>query len=186
MDLSQRRADAVREYLASQGIDAGRLKAVGYGPKHLLIKPEKGEADREQNRRIEFRITAGGSCAPCTKIQVGKIQFEFNSDKIKPESFPELDRVVRQLEDRADVHLRIEGHTSSEGAAGYNKRLSGLRAAAVKNYLIERGVARNRLGSIGYGEERLLVTPDESDVDREKNRRVEFTITQGGECPGDE
>jgi outer membrane protein OmpA-like peptidoglycan-associated protein len=186
LDLSQRRADAVRDYLSSQGIDAGRLKPVGYGPRHLLVTPEKAEADREQNRRIEFRITAGGSCAPCTKIQVGKIQFEFNSDKIKPASFPDLDHVVRQLEDRADVHLRIEGHTSSEGAAPYNKRLSGLRAAAVKNYLIERGVARSRLGSIGHGEEHLLVTPDPTDEEREKNRRVEFTITKGGECPGDE
>jgi outer membrane protein OmpA-like peptidoglycan-associated protein len=186
MGLSQRRADSVRAYLSSQGIDAGRLKATGYGPKHLLIKPEKGEADREQNRRIEFRITAGGSCAPCTKIQVGKIQFEYNSDKIKPESFPELDHVVRQLEDRADVHLRIEGHTSSEGRAAYNKRLSGLRAAAVRKYLIERGTAANRLDSIGHGAERLLVTPDPSEEDREKNRRVEFTITQGGACPGDE
>lgn len=186
MSLSQRRAEAVRAYLTSQNIDAGRLKATGYGPKHLLIKPEKSEADREQNRRIEFRITAGGSCAPCTKIQVGKIQFEYNADKIKPESFPELDHVVRQLEDRADVHLRIEGHTSSEGKAAYNKRLSGLRAAAVRKYLIERGVAANRLGSIGYGAERLLVTPDTSEEDRERNRRVEFTITQGGACPGDE
>jgi outer membrane protein OmpA-like peptidoglycan-associated protein len=186
LSLSQRRAEAVREYLSSQGIDLSRLKATGYGPKHLLIKPEKSEADREQNRRIEFRITAGGSCAPCTKIQVGKIQFEYNSDKIKPESFPELDHVVRQLEDRADVHLRIEGHTSSEGRAAHNKRLSGLRAAAVRKYLIERGIAASRLGSIGHGAERLLVTPDATEEEREKNRRVEFAITQGGACPGDE
>ncbi|MCG8420385.1 MAG: OmpA family protein [Proteobacteria bacterium] len=184
MALSQRRAEAVITYLTGQGIDAGRLEAAGYGPRYLLIKPEKSEADRRKNRRIEFRIIRGGSCPPCEKFQVGKIQFHFNSNRIKPESLPELDRLVRQLGDRRDVRLRIEGHTSSEGRALVNKRLSQRRAAAVRQYLIKRGVARNRLTSQGIGEAQLLIKPDDTEEKREKNRRVEFKITRGGDCAG--
>lgn len=181
MKLSQNRADSVKTYLVSRGIAADRLKTVGYGPTSPLV-PEKTEADREKNRRIEFRITAGGNCKPCEKLEVGKIQFEFNSDKIKIASNPELDRVVDKLQNRPDVHLSIEGHTSSEGGAPYNKRLSNLRAAAVLRYLVGHGIARARLTSKGLGEEQLLVNPDNTEEEREVNRRVEFRITRGGDC----
>ncbi|MCG8419240.1 MAG: OmpA family protein [Proteobacteria bacterium] len=185
MSLSQRRAQAVTDYLVDHGIEASRLKAVGYGPKYLLVNPERNDEDRQKNRRIEFRLTAGGSCPVCKKIKVGKIQFEFNSGVIKAKSYPELNQVVRQLEDRIDVHLRIEGHTSSEGSNQYNKRLSRERAASVMKYLIKQGIDKKRLESIGLGEEQLLIQSDDTEEEREKNRRVEFTITKGGECEGD-
>lgn len=54
--LSQKRAEAVRDYLIAQGIDAGRLKAQGYGKAELLVNPEKNEIDRERNRRVMFRV----------------------------------------------------------------------------------------------------------------------------------
>jgi uncharacterized protein (TIGR03382 family) len=184
MDLSRRRAQAVVAYLVSQGIAANRLSAVGHGPKIPLVSPEKTESDREKNRRIEFSIRPRKECNTCTRFEVGKIQFEFNSGVIKAESFPELDSVVRKLLAAPEVHLLIEGHTSSEGAANYNRRLSGVRAAAVRKYLIEKGVPQARLDSKGVGEDRLLVPNDATEEQKEKNRRVEFTITKGKpECP---
>lgn len=54
--LSQKRAEAVRDYLIAQGIAASRLKAQGYGKAELLINPEKNEIDRERNRRVIFRV----------------------------------------------------------------------------------------------------------------------------------
>jgi OOP family OmpA-OmpF porin len=56
--LSQTRADAVREYLMAKGVRPERLVATGYGKSQLLIDPEKGEADRERNRRVELRVAA--------------------------------------------------------------------------------------------------------------------------------
>ncbi|MCG8418058.1 MAG: OmpA family protein [Proteobacteria bacterium] len=92
--------------------------------------------------------------------------------------------MARKLLANAQIHLRIEGHTSSNGSNGYNRRLSGSRAAAVRTYLINKGVAHNRLTSKGFGEDRLLVKPEKTEQDREVNRRVEFTITRGQqECP---
>jgi uncharacterized protein (TIGR03382 family) len=184
MDLSRRRARAVVNYLVGEGIPADRLTAVGHGPKIPLVSPERTEADREKNRRIEFSVRARKECGDCTRFEVGKIQFEFNSGVIKPESFPELDSVVRKLLANPEVHLLIEGHTSSEGSARGNQRLSGIRAEAVRKYLVEKGVAANRLASRGFGESKLLVNPDDTEEKRETNRRVEFTITRGRpECP---
>lgn len=54
--LSQRRAESVLDYLTEGGVDADRLTAVGYGESRLKIEPETSAADRQQNRRIEFRV----------------------------------------------------------------------------------------------------------------------------------
>lgn len=54
--LSQRRAESVVDYLIGGGVDADRLTAIGYGETRLKINPEESAADRQQNRRIEFRI----------------------------------------------------------------------------------------------------------------------------------
>ncbi|MEM9491168.1 MAG: OmpA family protein, partial [Myxococcota bacterium] len=186
MKLSQRRADSVRNFLISQGIAGSQLKAVGYGPTNLLVA-ETGtgadlQAQREKNRRIEFRVTRKPKGCPCAdQIKVDKIQFEFNSPQIKSESFPSLQEVARTLKARQDVHLRIEGHTSSEGSRRANQRLSQRRAKAILDFLIGEGVARNRLQSRGFGESRLLVKPDDNEEKREINRRVEFVITKSDE-----
>ena len=184
MELSQRRAQSVVDFLVEHGIEGERLSAVGHGPKVPLVTPENSEADRERNRRIEFSIQPRRECGTCEKFQVGKILFEFNSGVIKEESFPELDSVVRKLQSNPAVHLLIEGHTSSEGSARYNRRLSGVRAASVRKYLVEHGVEANRLASKGVGEAQLLIAPDDTEEARETNRRVEFTITRGRPvCP---
>lgn len=176
LDLSLRRAQSVVNYLAAQGIAASRLDAVGYGPDHPLVE-EKTAADREKNRRIEFRVTYAKDC-PCDKIKVDKIQFHFNSPRIKLESYPKLQDVARTLKARPDVHLRIEGHTSSEGRAKANQRLSRKRAAAVRKFLLDQGIKRKRLTSRGLGESQLLIDPDDTEEEREVNRRVEFIITE--------
>jgi outer membrane protein OmpA-like peptidoglycan-associated protein len=113
-----------------------------------------------------------------------QIHFEFNKDKIRPESFPVLDAVVDVLNKNPDIKLEIQGHTDNKGAAAYNKDLSNRRAKSVLKYLIAHGVTVGRLTSLGYGMERPLVD-NGSDANRALNRRVQFVRSEGTKegCP---
>jgi len=75
------------------------------------------------------------------------------------------------------VRIRIEGHTDSRGGEDYNLRLSQDRAASVRAYLIDRGVAPKRLHSVGFGETRPL-DPREIEEAWSQNRRVDFWIEE--------
>lgn len=107
-----------------------------------------------------------------------QIHFEFDKDKIRPESFPVLDAVVEVLVQNPKIRLEIQGHTDNKGAAAYNKSLSDRRAAAVRKYIVAKGVEGTRLTSKGYGMEKPLV-PNTSDINRALNRRVQFVRTEG-------
>lgn len=107
-----------------------------------------------------------------------QIHFQFDKDKIRPESFKILDAVVEVLKAYPRIKIEIQGHTDNKGSPAYNKRLSDRRAAAVLKYLVGHGVEAGRLKSHGYGMERPLVAND-SDQGRAVNRRVQFMRTEG-------
>ncbi len=113
-----------------------------------------------------------------------QVHFEFNKDKIRPESFPLLDAVVDVLIKNPDIKVEIQGHTDNVGAARYNKDLSNRRAGSVRKYLVGHGVPPERLTSMGYGMERPIVD-NTTDQNRQLNRRVQFVRTEGVKegCP---
>jgi OmpA-OmpF porin, OOP family len=113
-----------------------------------------------------------------------QIHFEFNKDKIRPESFPVLDAVVEALQKNPAIKIEVQGHTDNKGAAAYNKNLSDRRAKSVMKYLLEHGVEMSRLASHGYGFERPLVD-NSTEQNRALNRRVQFVRTEGVKegCP---
>ena len=77
------------------------------------------------------------------KIEIlEKVQFEYNSARLVEDSTGILDEVAQVLIDNPEItRVRVEGHTDSTGRASYNRKLSKKRAAAVRTYLIDRGVA---------------------------------------------
>jgi outer membrane protein OmpA-like peptidoglycan-associated protein len=81
-------------------------------------------------------------------------------------------------------HLLIEGHTNHNGGARYNRRLSETRAQVVVDWMVDRGVDRNRLLAKGFGEDRPLVQRGHGQA-HSINRRVEFTVLRPDEGPGD-
>ena len=101
------------------------------------------------------------------------LQFDFNSYNLLPESYFDLDRVVSYLKDHPDVSVELTGHTDSVGDASYNMTLSSDRAKTAADYLMSRGISRNRITTRGYGEERPLVTGEHAEA-HEVNRRVEI------------
>jgi OOP family OmpA-OmpF porin len=113
-----------------------------------------------------------------------QIHFEFNKDKIRPESFVVLDAVVGALKMNPAIKIEVQGHTDNKGAAAYNKNLSDRRAKSVMKYLLEHGIEIWRLTSHGYGFERPLVD-NSTEQNRALNRRVQFVRTEGVKegCP---
>ena len=113
-----------------------------------------------------------------------QIHFEFNKDRIRPESFPVLDAVVEVLQKNPDIKIEVQGHTDNKGSAKYNKDLSNRRAASVRKYLVAHGISNDRLTSMGYGFDRPLVD-NSTEQNRALNRRVQFVRTEGVKegCP---
>jgi outer membrane protein OmpA-like peptidoglycan-associated protein len=107
-----------------------------------------------------------------------KIHFETNSDQIKSDSFALMDEIADVILSNAQLKLiEIQGHTDNRGAPAYNEDLSERRAAAVRQYLVDSGVAASRLQSKGYGDKRP-VAPNITATGRARNRRVEFHILE--------
>lgn len=111
-----------------------------------------------------------------TAVQTsGKIRFETGSAHLNTEDTRLLDRLVVAALRCGTAKVTIEGHTDNVGDPASNQALSEKRAAAVVAYLVELGVAADRLTSIGYGDTRPVVdngTPE----GRAQNRRIDFTI----------
>jgi outer membrane protein OmpA-like peptidoglycan-associated protein len=108
------------------------------------------------------------------------INFKTGSAEILPGSWTILDRALKVLQDFPDVNLEISGHTDNKGGSEYNRNLSQRRAESVKMYFVSRGIASNRLQSIGWGKDRPIA--DNSTASgRATNRRTEFRLINPGE-----
>ncbi len=105
------------------------------------------------------------------------ILFETGKATIRPRSYATLDQVVQVMRDRSGIRVRIEGHTDSVGGEGANEKLSQRRAESVRVYLVDHGVARERLEAIGYGEARPIAS-NATREGRAQNRRTEFHIVK--------
>ena len=110
-------------------------------------------------------------------VRLNNIFFDFNKYELKPESFPELNRVVEMMNTNPGLKIEIGGHTDDIGTDESNKVLSQNRASAVKNYLCLRGISGDRITAIGYGEQ-LPVSDNSTENGRALNRRVELKITE--------
>ena len=107
------------------------------------------------------------------KTLVYGIVFDTDSDHIKDESRPTLDKIVALLKARPGLKLSVEGHTDSTGTADHNQDLSARRARSVIAYLAAAGVDAGRLSPAGFGATRPVATNDTA-IGRAQNRRVEL------------
>lgn len=107
-----------------------------------------------------------------------KVYFASNKDVVLPRSFPLLQQVAAVLRNNPQIKkVRIEGHTDSRGQDAFNLDLSQRRTNTVRQYLLEQGIAAERMEAVGYGEASPVDTND-TPQGRENNRRVTFTILE--------
>jgi outer membrane protein OmpA-like peptidoglycan-associated protein len=145
-----------------------------------FFKFEKLPADIVELKRLEERdsrmpaLTSNFEGMAVGKAIVLKnILFESGSAQLKSSSFSELDKLVSELQSKPAIKIEISGHTDNQGNEATNKLLSENRAISVKKYLIQKGIAADRLTSKGMGSAKPLATND-TEEGRKQNRRVEF------------
>jgi outer membrane protein OmpA-like peptidoglycan-associated protein len=115
---------------------------------------------KEQQQKIEYAAK--------------RIQFEFKSTALSPSSFPVLDEVADILENNPTLKIRIEGHTSGPVKES-NTVLSQKRADSVKDYFVKKGIAADRIESIGMGSSKHI-SKDGDTKENPEDRRVELII----------
>jgi outer membrane protein OmpA-like peptidoglycan-associated protein len=108
-------------------------------------------------------------------LVLNNIFFDFDKAVLKPESFPELNRIVSVMKEKSGMQIEIAGHTDSMGPETYNLKLSEKRARSVVKYLTDEGVAQDRIAVLYLGEGKPIA-PNTTVGGRKKNRRVEFKI----------
>ncbi len=121
-----------------------------------------------RDNNIKLSGTSGGR----TRLLVF---FNSNSATLNASSYPELNRAVHLMKAVPAMKVQIAGYTDSVGSDEYNKQLSQRRAESVRNYLIQNGIAANRITAHGYGKE-SPIADNGTDDGRAENRRVEFVV----------
>lgn len=155
----------------------GEVKVV---PKEKKINNMNFEADVKVTplKQIRNQIVAGKNTEG-QSVNFHEILFKKNSDLLLPESEVYLDEVFQVMTDVSALKILVVGHTSSDGEANYNLKLSSKRAIKVSEYLQNKGINKNRLTINGKGS-LFPIKSNESEEGRRMNRRIEFKITDDG------
>ena len=126
---------------------------------------------RTINKTIELRKLVVGAVSILRNIY-----FDFEKATFRTESYSELNKLETMMKQNQNLQVEISGHTDFVGSKYYNKTLSLKRAAAVKSFLVSKGVDTRRIKTVGHGEERPLASNDDEKEGRSLNRRVEFRV----------
>ena len=194
-----------------------KLNVKGDGSFTQQIKPNvdyvflgtcKGYLNHQQRLRVE---PASESCDTVLQFPLASIMapvlidnifYDFDRATLRPESKTSLDELVKLLNENPNITIELSAHCDYKGSAAYNKQLSQRRAESVVNYLIEKGIARERLTPVGYGKEKpktikkkvaeryeflkaddvlseefiRQLKPEEQEICNQLNRRTEFRV----------
>ena len=158
-------------------LPAGKNYGISVAAEGYLFHSEnfdlpKGDGFNLVNKDIELKNIKVGS-----NITLRNVFFNTGKWDVKTDSYAELDRLVALLSDIPSLKIEISGHTDNVGSESFNELLSQRRADAVVNYLLGKGVAKNRLSAKGYGQS-MPVNSNETAEGRALNRRTEFEIIE--------
>lgn len=109
-------------------------------------------------------------------ITLGDVLFDLNKSELRPEAEANVQKIANFLNEYPERRALIEGFTDSSGSDRYNQQLSEQRAEAVRAYLIDNGIGRDRVDARGNGEANPIASNDTS-ANRQRNRRVEILIS---------
>jgi peptidoglycan-associated lipoprotein len=157
------------------------------GPNADSIRRAQDEAARRAAEEAARRRVADSAAAAARNAAAAgnvretltaAVHFDYDQSDLRSDDRAILDAKIPILQANPTVKIRVAGHTDERGSDEYNLALGQRRAATVKRYLIDHGIADARIETISYGEERPIAQgSDESAY--AQNRRAEFEITAG-------
>lgn len=165
----------------------------GYLTKRQLYSTRGRSIDPATLKELITNITLD-TILVLNKIELNKnfavenIYYNYNKSDIREDAAKELDKLVQLLIDNPEIKIELGSHTDSIDDNAYNLQLSQRRAESAVRYIVQHGIAPDRIVPKGYGEERPIArntNPDGTDnpVGRQKNRRTEFKILEIGVVP---
>jgi outer membrane protein OmpA-like peptidoglycan-associated protein len=195
--LSEKRANAVFDYLKNQNLPSQYMSKKGFG-ETFPIASNDNETGKAQNRRVEITVninvpvqTPLSMLAPSVKktetfndkssandLEVGKtlilknLNFEGGTAVLLPEAKPTLEMLLKIMQDNPTLEIEIGGHV----CCADDMPLSILRAESVYKYLIRKGIDELRLTYKGYSRNKPIFEDDTDEAKARINRRVEITV----------
>lgn len=190
------RGDGSFEYVVKPGVDYIILGMCG----GFLNHKEEIHVDSVKESKVyDLQFPLASISAP---VLIDNIFYAFDKATLLPESKNALDSLVLMLNENPNITIELSAHTDYRGAEAYNKMLSQKRAESVVRYLIDHGIAADRLTAVGYGEEKpktirrkvaerypwlkendvlteefiLKLKPDQQETANALNRRTEFKV----------
>lgn len=145
---------------------AQSLKPIDNGP-----SPEEIRAKEEAERLERERIARDDAVSTVNQTVVDSYKFDITDLTLEQKT--DLDRIAETMSKYADLQLEIKGHTCDIGATSVNDRVGLRRAETAKAYLVEKGIASNRISTVSGGEKEPAVENTSSD-NRKQNRRLTF------------
>ena len=158
-------------------------EAAGFAPSKHLLDPATATVDRKVIQNIELGKPVVATPVDAPVHHVGKVIrlealiFHQRSSVISPESYPELNTVAEMMHSNPKMVIQLEGHTDTRGDAKLNLKLSEQRVDAVRDYLIRRGVSKNRVKLKAFGGSSPIST-ENTETAHKLNRRVEARIIE--------
>ena len=149
---------------------------------NIVIEPKSEVVDEPtaDTLNIQKNATINIPVEPGKSIVFDQIFYDYNSTTIKSGAAQELDALASAMLSKSDMKIRLESHTDSRGASAYNLQLSISRAEAARTYLINLGVASDRIKIRGWGETRLRNRCTDKvpckETDHAFNRRTEVFV----------
>lgn len=154
------------------------VEAPGYDVAKYMLDPAEANPEKRVIKNIE--LTKGGGSqklAVGNVIRLDNLIFQVGKSKISEESYQELEVVHGMMNENEKMVIQLEGHTDYQGNAKENLKLSQARVEAVKDYLVSKGVNKNRIKTKAFGGT-MPLSKEETPEAHRMNRRVEMRILE--------
>lgn len=166
--------------IVSYSVDCDKAYVVRASMDGYLNKTETVAKTRGGVVNIDANLDPIGGIITKEGVSLNDIFFEYDKSFITKEGASELDKLVQALNANPAMVIMVKAHTDSRGSEEYNMNLSDQRAKATVQYVLSKGIAKERISGQGYGESHLKVNCGENCTEEQHaaNRRIEFLIVK--------